>query len=258
MTAHRGRAEGRDWTEYGPLEGRLFEDIGRAEARLIARDFAHQFKGETLAYIEDATAAIYTAASNWLASAGLRHVFGEAHLWAKAESWARHWLRFEAAQYRGLEHPHFTAEAAARGRQRSLALRTTKADRRAVFVQQQRAKGWSVREIARFLGLSTRHVFRLVHRTVSDWLTVALTFGKDSVRTEANAYHFVTAKSAQRLASDELPDCFAKCEAQPLTFGPDRGRRNAAEDGEGEDVQAIGANIPEILRAYWSETQSAG
>lgn len=241
-----------NWIDYDRAEAALFDALTGpgGYGRILAADYARQFGADVAdpAIVEDMTGALFGAAARIASEQGTRRVFSDTHLLAKCRQWAAHlsdWQRDrldrldrEAARRRAYTLAQYGGEdREAIGRERSLANRRTKASANARRCATLRRCGWTLARIADGLDIVKRTVQRhleahaariaegrIVGRAVK---LVKWTFGKEqSVRTKPSNTGFST--------EQPLPNVHL-----------------AAPPPSAAELDAMGAQIPAMLRAHW-------
>ena len=209
-----------DFIPYELAEAALFEAL-RPQLRLLALDYAHHFGADVADRVADFAEAIFPKAEQILAEHGHRRVFGDAHLWAKCQKWAAWWCEKIERQHRPRPHTRFSAEAAALGRERAHAAIQRRTDQDASLAQCWRATGKAVDWIAQKLNCGRSTVYRLFKRKCGQWKNALVSFGKDSL---------------------PVPSLFDTSEVE-----------KAIPNETSAEIEALGARIPELLRAHWNQ-----
>lgn len=159
--------------------------------------------------------------------------------WArgKAEKWASWWARKHQDRRRPGPHTRYSRAQAVRGHRVSRYRRGARADVDALRAQILRAEGVKVAEIAAEIDKTTQHTRRLLRRTFSKVLVLALvgTFAKSSMLSLPNF-------DGDRDQTELLANVPLGAERTPAT--------PAARCID--EIEAIGAAIPEILKGYWA------
>ena len=166
------------------VEQILFERVGS-----ILRNYALQG-------VEEEELADIAQSQAWSILRGLRatHLFSDETIASKTKKWARWRAQWAVGWRKKRKHTKYSADSAKLGRDRSLAVRQSLADRRAYWAQHWRSQGHTLAEIAdklkrqvislggkeyRLAKATIRTVSYLLKRKVSQWWQS----GKDSFRT---------------------------------------------------------------------------
>ena len=237
------------WVDYQTAEAELFKAI-RPELRLIARDHAHQFGVEVGELASEVAEAAYSKAAAYLSERGQRHVFSEATLERLLKKWAAYWCEHHARrQQRNAARQRNAADrhgyirrrygdeaAAAKGQKNSLIKRRAQAIARARQAAALRTSGWSLARIGQALNTSKRTIQRDLSNNSErlQILTRALplfgwTFGKE-------------------VSGTGLKSIVPSTRQKPLPNAP------TARAAQHDQMEAIGQALPDLLRAYWAET----
>ena len=258
------------WVDYQTAEAELFKAMS-AEFELIARDHAHHFGAEVGELASEVAEAAYSKAAAYLTERGQRRVFSEATLARLLKKWAAYWCdhharrkqttqsrQRNAADRKGYIRRRYGDEAAAaKGRQNSLTKRRALAIPRARQAAALRTSGWSLARIGQALNASKRTIQRDLSNNSErlQILTQALplfrwTFGKEVSGTDPKS---LVPSTRQQLLPNAPPNAPTERAAQADPI-------NAAQSlkaDQHDQMEAIGQALPDLLRAYWAETDQA-
>ena len=238
-----------------------------AEFELIARDHAQHFGAEVGELAGAVAEAAYSFAAAYLSARGQRRVFSEATLERLLKKWAAYWCghharrkqttqsrQRNAADRKGYIRRRYGDEAAAaKGQKNSLTKRRAQAVPRARQAAALRTRGWSLARIGQALNTSARTVQRDLSSNGRrlEILTQALplfeAFGNRVSCTDLKSLVPSTRKKPLPNALQPTPTAQA-AQAAPI---------NAAQSlkaGQHDEMEAIGQAIPDLLRAFWAET----
>ena len=170
-------------------------------------------------------------------ASGVAHLFREEYVELKAERLAVWWHRKHRDIRTPRPHSKYTPAQAARGHKVSRFRRGARADVDALRAQILRAEGVKVAEIAAAIDKTTQHTRRLLRRTFSKVLVLVLvgTFAKNSVLPLPNF-------DGDRDQTEFLAN---------VPLGAERTSETPAARCI-DEIEAIGAAIPEILKGYWA------
>ena len=201
-----------------------------------------------LADLAQAAKSYFYASVN---ASGAGHLFREAYVEAKAERLAAWWYRKHRDRRTPRPHSQYRAEQAVRGRQvaliRKRAARRKRAatDWQALRAQLARDRGDMLAQIAGELGCSLRTVSRLTKRQFPRIVGAVLScfYGWPHGKSSAVGTWDIKAMGNGK----ELLPCgrFDQGRALPRPAGD-------GIDGESDEIDRLGAAIPDILRGLWA------
>ena len=178
-------------------------------------------------------------------NSGAAHLFREAYARRKAATWAAWWYRKHRDRRTPRPHTKYTPAQAARGRRVALIRKRGATDWTALRAQLARDRGDKLAAIAGELGCSLRTASRLSKRLFPRIVGVVL-----------SCYYGWTHGKSSAVGTSEIKAMGNGKE--PLPCGRfDQGRavpRPASDgiDGESDEIERIGAAIPDILRGLWA------